>query len=259
MPHVTLEMDSGSTSHYKSRTQKARFITETWACVNIACPGCNADLKKYANNSPVADFFCPICTEDFELKATCGKLGNTIPDGAYGTMIQRLSSRSNPNLLLLQYDAESWSVKNVTAIPKYYFTPGIIQERLPLSLSARRAGWIGCNIRIGDIPSAGKIKIVSNGVFEPHEQIFLEWRKTRFLKEIRSDAAKGWLLQTMQCIDRIRKRRFQLQDVYAFEDSLKSAYPNNGHIKEKLRQQLQVLRDRGYLQFVDKGVYELAS
>lgn len=256
---MVLEMDSGSIPHYKSRTQKARFVTENWARVNIACPGCKADLKKHANNSPVADFFCPICSEDFELKATSGKLGNTIPDGAYGTMIQRLSSRSNPNLLLLQYDAESWSVRNVTAIPKYYFTPRIIQERSPLSASARRAGWIGCNIRIGEIPSAGKIQIVLDGVYEPHDQILFEWRKTRFLQEIRNDAAKGWLLQTMQCIDRIGKRRFQLQEVYAFEDSLRSAYPLNGHIKEKLRQQLQVLRDQQYLKFVDKGVYELAS
>ena len=252
-----LEMDIEGASRYQSRAQKARFLTETWAFANVACPGCTGALRKYPNNSPVADFSCSTCSEDFELKSTSGRLGKLIPDGAYRTMIQRLSSQTNPNLLLLQYDAQFWSVKNLAVIPKYYFTPSIIQQRVPLSSSARRAGWIGCNIRIGNIPSAGKIKIVSDGVFEPSEQVRADWERTDFLRGMRNDSAKGWLLSTMQCIDRIGKRRFELKDVYGFEGFLRQAYPDNGHIKEKLRQQLQVLRDQGYIRFVGKGVYEL--
>lgn len=45
-----------------------------------------------------------------------------IPDGAYRTMMTRLAAHTNPNLLLLQYDAEHWAVKNLLAIPRYYFT-----------------------------------------------------------------------------------------------------------------------------------------
>ena len=172
-------------------------------------------------------------------------------------MIERLSSRSNPNLFLLQYDPESWAVKNLAVIPKYYFTRNVIRERAPLSPTARRAGWIGCNIVIGDIPDAGKIKIISNGVVEPSEQVQLDWKKTGFLKAITNDNAKGWLLQTMQCIDKIGKRKFDLRDVYAFEGRLRNANPGNSHVKEKLRQQLQVLRDQQYLKFLERGVYEL--
>ena len=137
-----LDMYIESALQYRSKAQKARFLTENWAYTNVFCPGCGGELKKYANNSPVADFCCPTCAEDFELKAISGKMGKIIPDGAYVSMIKRLSSQSNPNLLLLQYDAENWSVKNLAAIPKYYFTSDIIQKRPPLSPTARRAGWV---------------------------------------------------------------------------------------------------------------------
>jgi hypothetical protein len=33
--------------------------------------------------------------------------------------------------------------------------------------------------------------------------------------------------------------------------------PDNKHVKEKMRQQLQVLRDNGFLEFLDRGRYRL--
>jgi type II restriction enzyme len=45
--------------------------------------------------------------------------------------------------------------------------------------------------------------------------------------------------------------------MYVFEEELRKKYPNNNFIKDKLRQQLQILRDRGYLEFVGRGIYRL--
>ena len=61
----------------------------------------------------------------------------------------------------------------------------------------------------------------------------------------------------MNCIDKIDKREFSLNDVYAFEKLLEQKHPNNMHIKDKIRQQLQFLRDKGYLDFVARGKYRL--
>jgi hypothetical protein len=47
--------------------------------------------------------------------------------------------------------------------------------------------------------------------------------------------------------------------VYAFEGALSNLYPNNRHVQQKIRQQLQVLRDRGYLEFLSRGRYRLCS
>ncbi len=252
-----LDLDIYGALKYKSKPQKARFVTEEWVHRNVLCPGCGKRLERYANNTPVADFYCLNCEEDYELKAVSKAIGKSIADGAYHTMIERLSSRSNPNLLLLQYDAQCWTIMNLAAIPKYYFTPDIIRKRNPLSSTARRAGWVGCNILVGKIPTAGKIQIISNQLIQPLEKIITAWNKTSFLKEIKNNETKGWLLQTMRCIDRIGKHEFQLKDLYEYETMLREAFPENNHIKEKLRQQLQILRDRGYLDFVGGGIYVL--
>lgn len=50
---------------------------------------------------------------------------------------------------------------------------------------------------------------------------------------------------------------FTLADVYAAEDSLAQLHPHNAHIRPKIRQQLQVLRDLGLLTFLGSGSYRL--
>lgn len=44
--------------------------------------------------------------------------------------------------------------------------------------------------------------------------------------------------------------------MYAFEDYLKRRYPKNNYIKDKIRQQLQVLRDQGMIEFLGGGRYK---
>jgi len=64
----------------------------------------------------------------------------------------------------------------------------------------------------------------------------------------------------MDCIDDLRLQpgeRFELVDVYAFEDRLSALYPENRHVRAKIRQQLQVLRDEGYVEFLGGGEYRL--
>jgi hypothetical protein len=38
---------------------------------------------------------------------------------------------------------------------------------------------------------------------------------------------------------------FSLPEVYAIADPLRKAFPNNKHVEAKIRQSLQILRDRG--------------
>ncbi|MCD8007691.1 MAG: hypothetical protein LUF68_01930, partial [Clostridiales bacterium] len=51
------------------------------------------------------------------------------------------------------------------------------------------------------------------------------------------------------------KVQFTLSEVYDFRDELKRQHPDNHNIEAKIRQQLQVLHDKGILEFVDRGVY----
>ena len=44
--------------------------------------------------------------------------------------------------------------------------------------------------------------------------------------------------------------------MYSFEKYLKEKYPNNNFIKDKIRQQLQFLRDKGLIEFKSRGTYK---
>lgn len=48
-----------------------------------------------------------------------------------------------------------------------------------------------------------------------------------------------------------------MDEVYTFEDGLRDKYSSNRHVKDKIRQQLQILRDRKYIQFIGRSEYRL--
>ena len=246
-------------SVYTSGSQSARAWTEAWVKMWAYCPHCgNAKMSQFPNNSPLADFLCSSCNEEFELKSQKSKFDAKVADGAYKTKCERLAASNNPNLLLMNYDLKSLSVVNLFIVPKHFFVRDIIEERKPLAATARRAGWIGSNILIGQVPEAGKIRIVQNGIIRPKEAVLHEWQKTLFLRN-ESLEARGWLLDVMKCVDSLGKREFALNEVYGFERHLGELYPGNQNVRPKIRQQLQFLRDRGFLEFVSRGNYRLKS
>jgi type II restriction enzyme len=255
---MELSLDLNLARNYSSDSQKIRVSTEAWVDQTVYCPNCGKlNIDQYPNNKPVADFFCSNCNEDYELKSKKNTIGSKIVDGAYGTMIDRLQSSNNPNFFILNYNLNDYSIINFLVIPKHYFVPEIIEKRKPLALTARRAGWIGCNILLQSIPDTGKIFYVRNGQVESKERVLAVWKKTLFLREEKEYSTKGWLLDMMRCIDKLGRTDFTLDNIYAFEDELKRLHPENMHIKEKIRQQLQVLRDKGYLEFTMRGQYRL--
>ncbi|MBN1584966.1 restriction endonuclease [Candidatus Uhrbacteria bacterium] len=254
---MQLSFDISLAEQYKSRSQAIRVMTESWVRNTIFCPGCGQDISEYPNNNPVGDFFCSRCSEDYELKSKSGKFTGKVVDGAYRTMIQRLESDDNPNFFLLNYNPDVNEVTDLAVIPRHFFTPKIIERRKPLSVGADRANWVGCNILIRDIPNSGKIFYVRGGQVNTRKKVMDDWQRTLFLRETGKPDLRGWTLDVMKCIDDIGKSVFSLDDVYAFEPVLSKRHVNNRHIRDKIRQQLQVLRDGGYLEFVGRGTYRL--
>jgi type II restriction enzyme len=253
---MKLEFDEPQTA-YISGAQNARVWTEHWVRDRLFCPNCGAEkIDPFESNRPVADFFCRACDEEYELKSQKNKFGAKVLDGAFGTMCHRLRASNNPNLLLLNYDLKRLAVSNLFVVPKHFLVKAIIEERKPLAATARRAGWVGCNILLRQIPESGKIFFVREGVAQPRESVLAQWQKTLFLREDGTEA-RGWPIEVMKCVEEIGKPEFTLDDVYAFEKALGLIYPDNNNVRPKIRQQLQVLRDRGYLEFVSRGYYRL--
>lgn len=252
---MKLTFNSKYAEGYKSKSQIARVLTEKWVEENAYCPRCGADiLSKEENNSPVLDFTCPVCHQGFELKSKSGTYQRKIVDGEYNSMIRRITSNTNPDFFFLNYQNTDYSVTNFLLVPKQFITTSIIEKRPPLSETARRAGWTGCNILVDRIPTDGVVFIVKDGVVAKKEDVVSKLRRTAFLEHLDS-TKRGWLVDVMKCLDRLDADDFNLSDVYSFEDELQILHPQNNHIQAKIRQQLQVLRDMGYLEFCGKGNY----
>jgi type II restriction enzyme len=254
---MNLNFDVRKADGYSSNSQIARILTESWVKENSFCPNCgHFHLSEFENNRPVADFFCKNCSEEYELKSKGGnRLGEKIADGAYSTMIERINSANNPNFFFLNYNKSNWSVSNFLMIPKHYFVPEIIIQRKPLADTARRAGWVGCNIDISKIPESGRVFIVKDSKEIPKDRVEIKLQSTSFLKHQKLDS-RGWIMDIMNCVDKIQGDNFTLEQIYAFENQLKLKYPENNHIRDKIRQQLQYLRDKGVVEFTSRGNYK---
>lgn len=254
---MNLTFNTNLAEGYLSNSQIARVLTENWVKTNSYCPDCGeTHLQEFTNNKPVADFYCNQCKSEYELKSkNSNTIGKKIVDGAYSTMIDRINSDNNPNFFFLTYDKVKWEVKNFLIIPKHYFISEIIEERKPLAPTARRAGWIGCNIDLTKVPNNGRIYLIKDSEVISKEKVRAKWQETEFLKS-KKGVSKGWILDVMNCVDAIKKESFSLNDIYQFEENLKIKYPENNFIKDKIRQQLQLLRDKGIIEFKGSGNYK---
>jgi hypothetical protein len=117
---------------YSSGSQSARAWTEQWVRNQVYCPNCGSTkIDAFPNNSPVADFYCSDCREEYELKSQKVAFRDKILDGAFRTKCERLAANNNPSLFLLNYDLKLLSVMNFFVVPKHFFVREIIEERKP--------------------------------------------------------------------------------------------------------------------------------
>jgi type II restriction enzyme len=137
-------------------------------------------------------------------------------------------------------------------------TETAVEARKPLAPSARRAGWIGCNILLPAIAIEGQISMIQGGVLQPKSFTRNAFARLENLSAL-SYKDRSWAATILNLLHRLPNRNFDLADVYKFNSELQRLFPNNKHIKPKIRQQLQVLRDAGILVFLGEGKYQLAD
>ena len=244
-------------NRYKSNSQIIRVLSENWFSSEMYCPCClNTKINTFPNNEKVRDFFCDSCKNDFQLKSSSKPFGRKVLDGEFNTMLSFVQSNKTPNFFLMHYSDDDWIIKNLYLIPKLFITTSSLEKRKPLSSTARRAGWIGCNILLNRISDAGRISIIRNEKILDREKINKIWKRTFFLNNKNSDF-RGWTLDVLKCIDNLSKEIFTLQDMYGFINYLRKLHPNNNNIEAKIRQQLQILRDNNIITFDYEGCYKL--
>jgi len=263
---------------YTSGAQRARVVTESWGESNLYCPNCSSPKLTWLEpGHPASDYSCPKCRFWFQLKSQRARIGDSITDGAYRAMMDAIRHDETPNFYFMQYELATWRVKNLLLVPSFAFPPSAIIKRKPLSSAARRAGWVGCNFDLSRIPADARIQIVKT-VFQggtdilsvnskhrleacttlitPPTEVRERFKRVKPLKDIPVQM-RGWTLDVLNAIRRLGKTEFTTADAYAFTRELEKLHPDNRHVRDKIRQQLQVLRDAGLLLHVERGVWRL--
>lgn len=274
---MQLSLPRTGLENYKSNSQRVRIATESWGTENLYCLNCDSDeLACAPPNTAAVDFTCPECESSFQLKAQSHSFGAKIVDAAYTTMLQKIRADQTPNLIALHYDLADWKVQNAFLVPHFAFSISAIEKRSPLAKTARRAGWIGCNILLTEIPPDARIPLIVNGSPANPNSARKQYARVRPLETLRPEM-RGWTLDVLNLLRSLASRRaacspvlseaegsldtchsslhFTLADAYSLEPHLASLHPSNRHIRPKIRQQLQILRNLGLLTFLGHGNY----
>jgi hypothetical protein len=98
-----------------------------------------------------------------------------------------------------------------------------------------------------------RITLLREPAVEAPPRVLLQRRQLERLIE----SFSGWLQLTMEGISQIRADNFTMNEVFhACAPLAASRFPENQHVREKLRQQMQRLRDLGMVLFLGGGKYE---
>lgn len=97
-------------------------------------------------------------------------------------------------------------------------------------------------VRYVEVPTTGEMEGEAELVLDKAEAVIL-------------DALTGWKRSVFQALTELHQDEFTLADVYRFAPRFAREYPDNENIEAKIRQQLQILRDLGLVQFLGGGHY----
>lgn len=248
---------------YVSRSQRARVATEAWALENLYCPRCSRDdLTAHRVGQQVVDFGCHDCRLDIQLKAKAGRYGKSFANSAYEPKLAAIRARKLPDYALMSYDLPSWRVTDLTFVPGHFIGEQHVIARRPLSATARRAGWVGSNVRIGDLPPDAFVHVVESAKVRPPSTVREQYSRFEWLKKMTSKSA-GWtseVLNEVRALAPLKGMTFSLTEFYAHaEPRLAARHPENKHVRDKIRQQLQRLREQGFLKFERRGLYRVTA
>ena len=110
---------------------------------------------------------------------------------------------------MMSYSLEKMRVENMFFVPKHFFVPDVVEKRKPLSKTAKRAGWVGCNILLDKIPTQGRITVVENGTALDKDSVL---NKVKWAQKIKTEniLARGWLIDILHCVNAISSDIFTL-------------------------------------------------
>src|SRR5205807_8248112 len=124
------------------------------------------------------------------------------------TMRQTIPSGQTPRLLTLHYNLANWTVEALSLVPSFAFTLSCLQQRPPLAATARRHGWVGCNILLRNIPQDARIPVVEKGIAESPAKVLSQFQKLQPLAKV-DVTQRGWTLDVLKVVRSLGHEEFK--------------------------------------------------
>ena len=145
---------------WKSESRIVGEACEYYIKNNVNCVRCfSNNFEKCKTNEKSKDLICINCQQKFQIKAKSAtqKQVNNIKNkntfktigGEYLTTLKNIDEQID--YLIILYEKHSYKIINILYIKNENITSDCILPRKPLSITAKRAGWTGCNILFNDI------------------------------------------------------------------------------------------------------------
>jgi len=109
---------------------------------------------------------------------------------------------------------------------------------------------------LNEILPDGKLPLVTDGLITDIDHVRKQFSQIQPFAKLRPDV-RGWTLDVLKAVHRLKKTEFTLSDIYSFESELAKGHPANRNVRPKIRQQLQKLRDLELVEFISHGHYRL--
>src|SRR6185436_7431751 len=171
------------------------------------------------------------CGAEFQLKSKQGTLGRNLRDAAYAPMMERVSAGLAPHFAFMTYRKQPWEIVDLLLVPRHFLTPAAIIAAPPLSAGARRAGWVGCSIKLDEIPLDGRVFVIQAGAVLNPLDVRKLWSKFAWLEKVEVEK-RGWTTDVWNCVRRLGKRTFTLAEIYEFEEGLAARHPKNRLVRD---------------------------
>jgi type II restriction enzyme len=108
-------------------------------------------------------------------------------------------------------------------------------------------------LRLDLMPQVARIVIIKDSKIAARNEVLRLWSASQKVLTL-SARKRGWLADLVRRVERVDPI-FSIDDIYHFKTELGRAHIDNHNIEAKIRQQLQVLRDLGMVEFIRPGIY----
>ena len=134
------------------------------AVARLPCPRCKRrlTLKRLPKNFKCADIICDFCGYLAQVKTTTrsdiDQLPKSVLGAAWGPQKNRMDAGVFIPLFIVVISPNHRS-KAIYYLPADLQVPQMFKQRKALSKSAKRAGWVGCNLVFGDDGAIKPVRI----------------------------------------------------------------------------------------------------